>query len=236
MVADTYYYDLLGVAPSASESELKKAYRKASLANHPDKNPGDEEASARFQEINAAYEVLSDPQARREYDEWGPEGPSMGGPGGAGGPDMDDIFAQMFGGGMGMGGGGRPPPRRKPRRGEDSVIDYNVSLKDLYLGRVANFNLSKQIICTTCRGSGGKPGVQAKQCVKCQGQGRCLQMKSMGGGMIAQSWAVCDDCNGDGEKIRDKDVCKKCKGSKTIRDRQKLVSGRPRGEECRRRS
>ena len=96
MVADTHYYDLLGVAPEASESELKKAYRKASLQNHPDKNPGDEEASARFQEINAAYEVLSDTQRRREYDEFGLDGPGgMGGMGGGmGGADMDDILGE----------------------------------------------------------------------------------------------------------------------------------------------
>ncbi|PWN25260.1 DnaJ-domain-containing protein [Jaminaea rosea] len=228
MVADTYYYDLLGTDPSASPAELKKAYRKASLANHPDKNPGDEEASARFQEINAAYEVLSDPSSRASYDEWGPDGPG-GGPGGAGGgPDMDDLFAQMFGGGMGMGGagmggmGGRGGPRRKPPRGEDSIIDYDVTLSDLYLGRVANFNLSKQIICPSCSGSGGKPGTQPRECVKCKGQGRCQQMRSMGGGMIAQSWAVCDACAGEGSKVRDKDVCRKCKGGKTIKDRQKL--------------
>lgn len=93
MVKDSYYYDLLEASPTATESELKKAYRAASLRNHPDKNPGDEEASARFQEINAAYEVLSDPQTRAEYDELGRDG--LNGAGGSGGVDMDDIFGEQ---------------------------------------------------------------------------------------------------------------------------------------------
>lgn len=118
----------------------------------------------------------------------------------------------------GMGGG----PRRKPRRGEDSVMDYNVTLKDLYLGRTAHFNISRQAICPICSGHGGKPGTQPKQCVKCQGKGRCLQMRSMGNGMVAQSFAMCDECQGEGEKVRDKDKCKKCKGTKTVREKEKL--------------
>ncbi|CAO1615740.1 unnamed protein product [Sympodiomycopsis kandeliae] len=222
MVVDTTLYDLLNVDPSATEAELKKAYRKASLANHPDKNPGNEEAHSRFQEINAAYETLSDPDTRAAYDRYGPEQPGGGGGGGA--PDMDDIFAQMFGmgGGMpgmgGMGGG----PRPKPRRGQDSIIDYDVTLSDLYNGRTAHFNLSKQIICPTCSGSGGKPGTQPKTCVKCDGKGKCLQMRSMGNGMVSQSYAMCNQCNGEGSKVRDKDQCKKCKGNKTIKTRSKL--------------
>lgn len=133
----------------------------------------------------------------------------------------------MFGMGGGMGGmGGMPgrgPGRRpKPRRGQDSIIDYDVTLKDLYLGRIAHFNLSKQVLCPTCSGSGGKPGIKPKTCVKCQGQGRCLQMRSMGNGMVAQSYATCDVCQGEGEKVRDKDQCKKCKGVKTIKERNKL--------------
>lgn len=97
MVADTYFYDLLSVSPDASDAELKKAYRKASLVNHPDKNPGDGEASARFQEISAAYEVLSEPKRRKEYDDFGPEEPSLGGGrgGSMGAADMDDIFSEL---------------------------------------------------------------------------------------------------------------------------------------------
>lgn len=117
-----------------------------------------------------------------------------------------------------MGGG----PRRKPRKGENSTIDYNVTLKDLYMGRTAHFNLSKQILCPSCSGSGGRPGSKPKQCVKCQGQGRCIQMRSMGNGMVAQSYAMCDECQGEGEKVRDKDQCRKCKGVKTVKERQKL--------------
>lgn len=117
-----------------------------------------------------------------------------------------------------MGGG----PRRKPQKGENSVIDYDVSLKDLYLGRTAHFNVLRQVLCLTCSGSGGKPGTLPKQCVKCQGKGRCLRMRSMCNGMVAQSLVVCDECQGEGEKVRDKDKCKKCKGTKKIKERKKL--------------
>ncbi|KAK0546614.1 hypothetical protein OC845_004512 [Tilletia horrida] len=227
MVADTELYDLLGVAPEASEQELKQAFRKQSLAHHPDKNPGDDTASARFQEINAAYEILSDPDTRAAYDRYGTTGPADGG---GPGPDMDDLFSFMFGeGGFGpspfdfpggMGGGGMPRgfPRRKA---QSSVIPYDVSLEDLYKGKTAHFSLEKSIVCATCSGSGGKPGATPKTCVKCGGEGFVLN-RQMTNGTIHQRPIQCSDCKGEGTKIRDKDSCKKCKGQKTLKSKAKL--------------
>lgn len=229
MVESTHLYDILGVAPDASSADIKKAYRKQSLANHPDKNPEIDPAVAneKFAEINHAYETLSDPDSRAAYDRYGDDGP--GGPGGPGGmpPDMDDFLASMFGGGMGMGGmpGMSGMPRgRRPRRtkGEDAVIEYAVTLADLYKGKTAHFNLTKNVICTHCQGSGAKPGLVEKECVKCSGKGSVLQQRSMGNGMIAQSYVECTDCHGEGKKVRDKDRCKKCKGEKTTKAKAKL--------------
>lgn len=117
---------------------------------------------------------------------------------------------------------GARDPRPKPRRGKDAIIDYTVTLQDLYNGRSANFNISKQIICPTCAGTGGKAGTEAKKCVKCQGEGKFRQMRPLGNGMMAQSWATCDQCDGEGVKVREKDRCKKCKGKKTVTTKKKL--------------
>ena len=135
----------------------------------------------------------------------------------------------MFGGGMGGMGGMGGGPRRKPRRGQDSTSDYNVTLKDLYMGRTTHFNVSRQILCPSCNATGGRPGATAKECVKCQGKGRCLQMRSMGNGMVAQSFAMCDECQGEGTKVRDKDKCRKCKGTRTTQQKKVLELYIPRG-------
>lgn len=223
MVESTHLYDLLGVAPDATSAEIKKAYRKQSLANHPDKNPDIDHqvASEKFAEINQAYETLSDPDARASYDRYGDDGPGLGGAGGMP-PDMDDFLASMFGGGMG--GMGGMPRSRRPRRtkAEDAVIEYSVSLSDLYKGKTTHFNLTKNIICQQCQGSGAKAGLVEKDCVTCSGKGSVLQQRSMGNGMIGQSYVECKDCHGEGKKVRDKDRCKKCKGAKTTKTKAKL--------------
>ncbi|PWN39770.1 DnaJ-domain-containing protein [Ceraceosorus guamensis] len=232
MPVDTTYYDLLGVSPSATPSELKSAYKKLSLTHHPDKNPDDPiGASARFQEISQAYETLSDEGSREMYDRFGLDG-LAGGSSGAGaqgygmdGMDMDDIFASMFGGGMGMGmgsGGGGPPPHRRPQKGESSSIPYSVTLEDLYRGRVAHFNLQRNILCAACSASGARPGAQRSTCAKCSGKGKVQKLRSVGGGMVAQSWGECDACSGEGRKTREKDRCRKCKGEKVVKEKKKL--------------
>ncbi|CEH17022.1 -domain-containing protein [Ceraceosorus bombacis] len=186
MPVDTTYYDLLGVSPSATQSELKSAYKKLSLTHHPDKNRDDPiGASARFQEISQAYETLSDEGEREMYDRFGLHGPAAGG-GGMDGMDMDDIF------------------------------------EDLYKGRVAHFNLQRNILCAACNASGARPGAQRSTCAKCSGKGKVQKLRSVGGGMVAQSWGECDACSGEGRKTREKDRCRKCKGEKVVKEKKKL--------------
>jgi DnaJ family protein A protein 2 len=127
----------------------------------------------------------------------------------------------MFGGGRG-GGRGRPPPRRRPKKGQDSRIQYAVTLQDLYNGRTAHFNLKRDRFCGSCGGSGGRPGAKPQPCVKCGGEGRVRQLRDMGGGMVAQSFGTCNACEGEGEKVREKERCKKCKGAKVRQEATKL--------------
>jgi DnaJ family protein A protein 2 len=215
---ETELYDVLGVPPSASEGDIKKAYRQKAKEHHPDKNPNDPEAGAKFQELGAAYEILSDPNSRAIYDERGIAGlGSGGGPGG--GMDPADLFAQFFGG-MPSGfpfefdvGGGAP------RKRQDDVIPYEVTLEDLYNGKCVKMNMEKNATCGTCQGSGGKKGTKAKPCVKCEGKGWTFTQTQISQSRIATSRSKCHECDGIGEKIREKDRCKKCKGEKIVKEK-----------------
>lgn len=215
MVRETKLYDVLGVAPDASESELKKAYRKLALQFHPDKNP---DAGDRFKEITAAYDILSDPKKRELYDQYGEKGLSEGGMGGA-----EDLFSAFFGGGGGFfgGGGGGGGRRNKERRGKDVVHQLKVTLEDLYNGKVSKLALQKTVLCSACEGVGGKKG-SSKTCETCNGNGVTLRMRQIGPGMVQQIQAVCQDCGGEGEIIKEKDRCKQCKGKKTENQRKVL--------------
>ncbi|KAJ3175102.1 Type I HSP40 co-chaperone [Geranomyces variabilis] len=218
MVKDTKYYDLLEVPSGASESDLKKAYRKLALKYHPDKNP---DAGDKFKDISHAYEVLSDPQKRDVYDRYGEEG--LSGDGGMGGPGMspEDLFSHLFGGGGGGffgGGGGRR--QQGPRKGKDMAHALKVSLEDLYKGKVSKLALQKQVICDKCDGKGGKEGA-VKTCQGCHGRGVKIVMRQIGP-MIQQMQQTCPDCNGEGESIREKDRCKGCNGKKVNAERKIL--------------
>uniref|UniRef100_A0A8C2DRD1 DnaJ heat shock protein family (Hsp40) member A2a n=1 Tax=Cyprinus carpio TaxID=7962 RepID=A0A8C2DRD1_CYPCA len=170
-VSDTKLYDILGVSPSASENELKKAYRKLAKEYHPDKNPN---AGDKFKEISFAYEVLTNPEKRDLYDRYGEQGLREGGCGGGG---MDDIFSHIFGGGLFgfMGGQGRSRNGGR-RRGEDMVHPLKVSLEDLYNGKTTKLQLSKNVLCSTCNGwllacsCGGKVISEKDRCKKCEGK------------------------------------------------------------------
>lgn len=232
MVVDTSLYDLLGVQPDASSSQIKKAYHKKSLECHPDKNPErQEEASKEFQQLNHAFEILSDERQRSTYDQVGEEGMRPGGGmGGFGGgdADMDDIFASLFGGmGMGQdggggGGGSRRRQRRERNRAPATTLNYTVTLEDLYMGRETHFQVSHDIFCPTCQGSGAKPGSQAHECGGCGGNGSQTKLQSMGNGYVRQMFVDCSSCKGSGMRIRDRDRCKRCKGSQTIKAKAKL--------------
>ncbi|XP_042616516.1 dnaJ homolog subfamily A member 2-like [Cyprinus carpio] len=211
-VADTKLYDLLGVSPSASENELKKAYRKLAKEYHPDKNPN---AGDKFKEISFAYEVLTNPEKRDLYDRYGEQGLREGGCGGGG---MDDIFSHIFGGGLFgfMGGQGRSRNGAR-RRGEDMVHPLKVSLEDLYNGKTTKLQLSKNVLCSACNGQGGKSGAVQK-CTACRGRGMRIMIRQLAPGMVQQMQSVCTDCNGEGEVISEKDRCKKCEGKKVIKE------------------
>ena len=218
MVKETALYDALGVSPDVDDNSLKKAYRKLALQYHPDKNP---DAGEKFKEISHAYEVLSDPEKRSMYDRYGEEGLSGGGMGG--GMDANDLFSQLFGGVFtgGMGGNGGRGRNSGPRRGKDMIHSLKVSLEDLYLGKTAKLALQKNVVCDTCKGSGGKPGVTPKKCRGCDGRGVRVTIRQMGP-MIQQMQSVCTECNGEGESIPAKEKCKTCQGKKVNRERKVL--------------
>ncbi|BGP55703.1 hypothetical protein JCM8202_003807 [Rhodotorula sphaerocarpa] len=218
MVKETKYYDLLGVTPGASEKDLKVAYRKLALKLHPDKNP---DAGDQFKEVSHAYEILSDPEKRQMYDQFGEEG-LAGGPGGMGGMDPSDLFSQLFGGGGGFfGGGGMGGGRpRGPRKGKDLVHRIKVSLEDLYKGKTSKLALQKHVLCGKCKGKGGKEGA-VKTCASCKGQGVKVVLRQLGP-MVQQMQQQCGDCNGEGEIINAKDRCKECNGKKIVNERKVL--------------
>ncbi|KAK7466934.1 Type I HSP40 co-chaperone [Stygiomarasmius scandens] len=215
MVVSTKFYDLLEVSPSASESELKKAYRKKALRLHPDKG-GDPEL---FKEVTHAYEVLSDPDKRQIYDTRGEAGLSEAG--GMGGMDPQDLFSQLFGGG-GFGGSGffGGGGRQGPRKTKDLVHRVHVTLEDLYKGKTTKLALTRNVICSKCKGKGGKDGA-VRTCGTCNGRGVKVTLRQMGP-MIQQIQSGCDECSGSGEVINPKDRCSNCKGKKTLPEKKFL--------------
>ncbi|KAI0693901.1 hypothetical protein BC835DRAFT_1351908 [Cytidiella melzeri] len=212
MVKETKFYDLLEVSPDASESDLKKAYRKKALRLHPDKG-GDPEL---FKEVTHAYEILSDPQKRSIYDARGEAGLSE--QGGMGGMDPQDLFSQLFGGGGFFGGG--PSRQSGPRKTKDLVHRVSVSLEDLYKGKVSKLALTRNVICVKCNGKGGKEGA-VRECDRCNGRGIRIIMRQMGP-MIQQIQQACDECSGTGEIINNRDKCKSCNGKKVISEKKML--------------
>ncbi|KAI5057530.1 hypothetical protein GOP47_0027545 [Adiantum capillus-veneris] len=209
------YYDILGVSKTSSSEELKKAYRKAAIKNHPDKG-GDPE---KFKELAQAYEVLSDPEKREIYDQYG-EDALKEGMGGGGGHNPFDIFESFFGGASPFGGGSSRGSRRQ-RRGEDVVHPLKVSLEDLYNGTSKKLSLSRNVLCPKCKGKGSKSGASMK-CAGCQGSGMKVSIRQLGPGMIQQMQHVCPDCKGSGETISEKDKCTQCKGEKIVQDKKTM--------------
>jgi DnaJ family protein A protein 2 len=223
MVKETGYYDVLGVSPNATEQELKKAYKTGALKYHPDKNHNNPAAEQKFKEISHAYEILSDSQKRQVYDQFGEAG-LEGGAGGGGGMAAEDLFAQFFGGG-GLGGGfggmfGGMNSQRGPSKAKTIHHVHNVSLEDIYRGKVSKLALQRSIICPKCEGRGGKEGA-VRKCTGCDGHGMKTMMRQMGP-MIQRFQTVCPDCSGEGEIVKDKDRCKQCFGKKTVVDRKVL--------------
>ncbi len=206
------------------------------MAHHPDKvSPEDREAAeAKFKAASQAYEILHDDEKREMYDSHGMAAfDGSRGPGGmGGGPDLEELFSTMFGmGGMGgmpgMGGAGRGP--RKPRKSPSEQQKYEVTLEDLYKGKNVKFQSSKQILCPSCKGTGGREKTKPIKCSTCKGQGMRQVLRQVGPGMLTQEAVVCSTCGGTGEVFNPKDKCKKCKGNRTVESKTQLDIYIPRG-------
>ena len=232
------YYEVLGVQKGCSDDELKKAYRKVAKKYHPDLNPGDAEAEAKFKEANEAYAILSDAEKRQRYDRFGHAGvdPNFGAGGaGAGGfdfSDFGDIFDTFFGGGGGFGGfggfGGSTRTRNPngPIRGNNINISINLSFIEAAKGCKKTININRMVRCEDCNGSGAAAGTQPEICPDCHGTGQVMTQQRTPFGMM-QSARPCSKCGGTGKII--KDPCKKCNGQGRSRKAVKLEVSVPAG-------
>lgn len=232
------YYEVLGVDRNASADEIKKAYRKKAIQYHPDKNPGDKEAEEKFKEAAEAYDVLSDPQKKARYDQFGHAG--MNGAGGfsAGGFSMEDIFSHFgdifggsFGGGFsdffggGFGGGSRSGGRRV-QRGSDIRIKVKLNLQDVVHGVEKTVKINKFVTCPDCGGKGAKNESDIKTCDHCHGTGMITKIAQTILGQM-QTSSPCPYCGGEGKKIIN--PCKKCSGSGLVKSAEEITFKIPAG-------
>lgn len=195
------YYEVLEVSKTASDGEIKKAYRKLAMRYHPDRNPDSAEAEDKFKEASEAYEILSDPQKRQAYDQFGHAGvdgsAGQGGFGGGGFADFGDIFGDIFGGGFGG--------RRGPQPGHDLQYELEISLEDAVSGTTVDVRIPTKEVCDKCDGSGAEPGTEVHTCPTCHGAGQVRVQQ----GFFAVS-RTCPNCHGTGKIVQT--PCKACRG------------------------
>ena len=230
------YYEILGVSKSASKDEIKKAFHKQAHKYHPDKKDGDE---AKFKEANEAYQILSDEGKRAQYDQFGSAGPQgFGGGGGFGGQaggfgfdfsqgqggfdmgDLNDIFSDFFGGGMGGGGRGRA------RRGRDISTELSISFEESVFGVTRRIAITKQSACKTCKGSGAKADSGTETCKTCKGAGQIREAKRTFMGTFETN-RVCDECDGSGKVPKEK--CGTCHGGGVTKGQEEIEVNIPAG-------
>jgi len=228
------YYEVLGVSKGASDEELKKAYRKLAKQYHPDMNPGDKTAEAKFKEINEAYEVLSDKDKRERYDQFGHAGvdPNFNAGGGFGGFngnmgdfDLGDIFGSFFGGGFGGGFGGTGQ-RSGPQKGDTLRAGVTISFEEAASGCEKEIILTRSESCDECHGTGCAPGESPETCPDCRGTGT-IRIQRGNGGFSFSTMAECPKCRGTGRLI--KNPCKACGGSGAVRRQRKITIKIPAG-------
>ena len=237
------YYEVLGVDRNVTDDELKKAYRKLAKKYHPDANQNNKkEAEEKFKEVSEAYEVLSDSQKRRMYDQFGHDGPQGfgGGAGGQGGyysynssgfdgfgdfGDLGDIFSSFFGGGSGFSGRTRQKTSG-PKKGRDLKYNLDITFEEAYLGVKKEITIMRNEECPTCHGNKAKPGTKTTTCKACNGTGTIRQVVSTILGQM-QTTKTCPECNGEGTRIEEK--CTECRGKGTIRKTVKIKVSVPAG-------
>ena len=225
------FYEILGVTKSASDDEIKKAYRKLAIKYHPDKNPDDKAAEEKFKEAAEAYEVLSSPEKRQRYNQYGHAGVggASGGGGGhyGGGMNMDDIFSQfgdIFGGG-GFGGGRSSGGGRRVMRGSNLRVKVKLNLQEIAKGVEKKLKVNKFVSCGTCKGSGAKNG-QYDTCKLCGGSGVQVRTQQTFLGAM-QTQTTCSGCNGEGKTVKDK--CNTCHGDGIVRAEEVISINIPAG-------
>lgn len=222
MSAKRDYYEVLGVARDAETAQIKRAYRKAAMKFHPDRNPGDDEAEERFKEAAEAFEVLSDPEKRQLYDRFGHEGPSRAGFSGFSGSEeifshFGDLFGDLFGN-LGFGGRGRGGPQR----GGDIKVQLEITMDDVVKGANRDVVVPRRESCDTCSGSGAKPGTSAESCRHCGGRGQVIHRQ---GFFTLQT--TCPVCRGEGRMVTD--PCRDCGGTGTVQRETTLTVNVPPG-------
>lgn len=223
------YYEVLGVERSASADDIKRSYRRLAMKYHPDRNPDDAEAEAKFKEAAEAYEVLSDDDKKKIYDQYGHEG--LRGRGAAGhdfsrmnSEDIFSMFNDIFGGGGGGFGGGGRAQQRGPARGYDLETEVTLELKDVLEGTSRDVEFTRMDVCDTCTGSGAKPGTKPEKCGTCAGQGK-VQQAGLGG--MFRMVTACPACRGRGTVIKER--CGDCHGRGRVGRKRKLGVKVPKG-------
>ena len=227
------YYEVLGVSKSADATEIKKAYRKLALKYHPDKNPGDKEAEEKFKEAAEAYDVLSNEEKRRRYDQFGHAGVGGAGQGGfGGGMSMDDIFSQFgdifgsFGGFSGFGGFGGGRSARRVNRGTNLRVKVKMNLQEIATGIEKKIKVKKYVACQHCNGTGAKDGKSYPTCSTCKGSGQVTRVQNTILGAM-QTTSTCPTCEGEGKIINEK--CTFCNGEGVLMSEEVISINIPAG-------